>query len=197
MPADDDPLLDKPEWAPAWAPSVDDERSVRRLRWILLVVLAAGLAACIARGADSPDDPSFAGLTESFGTVQVQVQASDGSMRPFCMLLAETPAQRMRGLMEVTDLEGFDGMLFRFPDDSTSSFYMRNTPTPLSIAFIAADGTLVSASDMAPCENRGGCPLYRPAGPYRLAIEVFQGRLPDLGIAPGAIVTDTDTTCSP
>ena len=42
---------------------------------------------------------------------------------------------------------------------------------------------------MAPCEDRDGCPTYQAAGPYRTAIEVFQGDLDDLGITEGATVT--------
>jgi uncharacterized membrane protein (UPF0127 family) len=197
MPFETDDLLDKPSWAPAWAPSADDERSVRWLRWLLVAVFVAGLAACVARGADEPDDPAFAGLTESFGTASIEVRAPDGTVRPLCLLHAESDAERARGLMEVTDLEGFDGMLFRFPTDTTSRFYMRNTPMPLSIAFVAADGTFVSSTDMAPCDDTEGCPLYDATGPYRFAIEVPRGDLPSMGLVAGGVVIDTGTTCAP
>ena len=66
---------------------------------------------------------------------------------------------------------------------------MRNTPTPLSIAWVAADGEVVSIEDMAPCEDREGCPTYSPDGPYRYAIETFQGDLADFGITEAATVT--------
>ncbi len=61
----------------------------------------------------------------------------------WCMLLAATQSQHNRGLMQVTDptLGGYDGMVFRFDgDDRHDRFYMRNTPMPLSIAFIASNG---------------------------------------------------------
>ena len=59
----------------------------------------------------------------------------------WCMLLAATQAQHNRGLMQVTDptLGGYDGMVFRFDTDVKDRFYMRNTPMPLSIAFIASE----------------------------------------------------------
>ena len=98
--------------------------------------------------------------------------------------------------MEVTDLRGYSGMAFLYDEDSTGGFYMRNTPTPLSIAWIDAAGGLVSTADMAPCEDREGCPTYPPAGPYRTAIEVFQGGLDDLGITSGATVT-VGGACAP
>ena len=132
-----------------------------------------------------------------FGETQVRVEAPNRTLE-WCLLLAATEAQRERGLMEVTDpsLGGYDGMLFRFDADTNVRFYMRNTPMPLSIAFIAADGHVVSTADMAPCEDRDGCPLYAAAGPYRIAIEVPQGGLTRLGITPDATVVDEATGCS-
>jgi uncharacterized membrane protein (UPF0127 family) len=86
-------------------------------------------------------------------------------------------------------------MLFRYPAPVTESYYMRNTPTPLSIAYIDGAGHLVSTADMAPCEDVDGCPTYPPAGPFRTAIEVVQGALPLYGILPGATITDDHQTC--
>ena len=74
---------------------------------------------------------------------------------------------------------------------------MRNTPMPLSIAFIDVNGGLVSSTDMEPCPDQEGCPTYPAAGPYRYAIEVLQGRLPDFGIVEGATITPRDGACSP
>jgi uncharacterized membrane protein (UPF0127 family) len=98
--------------------------------------------------------------------------------------------------MEVTDLQGYSGMVFVYEEDVQNAFYMRNTPTPLSIAWIAADGSVVTITDMAPCEDRDGCPIYAPDGPYRYALEVFQGDLPALGITEDSTVA-IGGTCAP
>jgi uncharacterized membrane protein (UPF0127 family) len=100
--------------------------------------------------------------------------------------------------MQVTDpkLGGYDGMLFHYHDDTTENFWMRNTPMPLSIAYVSHDGAIVSTADMAPCGDRDDCPNYPPAGPYRFSIEVPQGRLPALGIVDGATVTELGGSCS-
>jgi uncharacterized protein len=87
------------------------------------------------------------------------------------------------------DLAGFDGMLFRFDADTTSAFYMRNVPVPLSIAWFDAEGRFVSATDMAPCPDQEGCPTYPPPAPYRVALEVLQGGLGRLGIGPGSTMS--------
>jgi uncharacterized membrane protein (UPF0127 family) len=138
------------------------------------------------------DGPFAAGRTQipGFGEVEVRIAPGpDGEPVVLCVLVAETPAQRQRGLMEVTDpdLGGYDGMLFTFDEDSDGGFWMRNTPLPLSIAYLDGDGATVGVADMAPCLDRGAdCPGYPPGAPYRMALEVLQGGLAPLGLAPGS-----------
>ena len=86
-------------------------------------------------------------------------------------------------------LDGHDGMLFVFPADTDVSFYMRDTPLPLSVAWFAADGTFVASADLDPCPDRPGCKLYAPQRSYRTALEVARGDLARLGIGPGSQLT--------
>jgi uncharacterized membrane protein (UPF0127 family) len=179
----------------------------RERRNLILVVLGAavGVAAIVTIvllvTRDNGSGSHASGSTtrtrlDDFGETHVTVETSSDTLA-WCMLLAETEAQRDRGLMQVTDpkLGGYDGMVFRFDTDTDDAFYMRNTPMPLSIAFISSDGDVISTTDMAPCADREGCPLYHAAGPYRTAIEVPQGNLDRLGIASGNKVTDDHRTC--
>ncbi|MBW3614273.1 MAG: DUF192 domain-containing protein [Actinobacteria bacterium] len=163
---------------------------VRPLRWAVIVLLSVGFAACIAKGANQPADPRLVeARIDGFSEIALEVQPGPGQLPSTtvrCALLAATERQRARGLMGVTDLEGYAGMLFRFSVDSQGGFYMRNTPMPLSIAFFASDGRFVSAVDMAPCEDRPDCPIYSAAAPYRYALEVPQGKLGELGVVPGS-----------
>jgi uncharacterized membrane protein (UPF0127 family) len=176
--------------------------SRRKLTLILLgavVGVAVVVTIVLLARRDSGSGPGSATAPtrlDDFGETHVTV-SSPGDTLAWCMLLAETEAQRNRGLMEVTDptLGGHDGMLFRFDADTNDRFYMRNTPMPLSIAFIASNGDVVSTTDMAPCDDVGGCPLYSAAAPYRFAIEVPQGQLRHLGIEAGAKVTDDARSC--
>jgi uncharacterized protein len=124
-----------------------------------------------------------------FGETSFVVRARDGEQRDGCALLAETEAQRRQGLMERTDLGGYDAMVFRFPDETTAPFWMRDTPLPLSVAWFDGTGHFVSATAMAPCTDRDTCPLYHPAGPALIAVEVPRGRLRHLGIAEGSTLT--------
>jgi uncharacterized membrane protein (UPF0127 family) len=186
----------------------------------LLLVLAVGLVvagvwAFVSRGADGPADPELGASVgaipptgsepgdpdrvrlDGFGEVAITVDPGDGTdLLAWCLLAAIDAQQRGRGLMEVTDLQGYSGMVFVYEEDVANGFYMRNTPTPLSIAWVAADGAVVTIADMEPCEDRDGCPSYSPEGPYRYAIETFQGDLDDLGITEGATVT-VGGTCAP
>ena len=96
-------------------------------------------------------------------------------------MVAASAEQRERGLMEVTDLAGYEGMLFVWDDDTRGGFWMRNTPTPLSIAWVDAEGGIVSSADMEPCADSDDCPTYPPDGRYRFALEVPKGELGDDG----------------
>jgi hypothetical protein len=120
-----------------------------------------------------------------FGEVSFKV----GTGPNLCALLARTAAQQARGLMARTDLAGHVGMLFVFPTDTQQTFYMRNTPMPLSIAWFDSGGRFVSATDMTPCADRPDCPNYAAAAAYRYALEVPRGGLPGLGIGSGSTIT--------
>jgi uncharacterized membrane protein (UPF0127 family) len=135
------------------------------------------------------DGPFAEGRTPIPGFAEVEVrivEGPDGEPIIICVLVADTPAQRARGLMEVTDLGGYDGMLFRFETESANGFWMKDTVLPLSIAYLDADGAVVSTADMDPCpEGTARCPSYPAEAPYRMALEVEQGGLAPLGLTGG------------
>ncbi|MDQ4132780.1 MAG: DUF192 domain-containing protein [Actinomycetota bacterium] len=169
-------------------------RRGRALFWGSAALVVVALTAFVLLGANRPADPKLrpAGRTpvSGFGEIGYRIRggpadaASEAAKR--CALLAETSEQHEQGLMGRTDLGGYDGMLFRFPADTFTQFYMKDTLIPLSIAWFNADGFFVSAADMEPCPVDVGCPTYAAAAPYRYALEVAKGGLPGLGIGPGA-----------
>lgn len=184
------------------------------VRWIRVSAAAALLAGCAGDSAGSgstvasvvppqtmsaPSGPTTpAVVPEGFSPVVIKVARPDGTTESYCVWLAETPEQRQQGLMNVTSLGGADGMLFRFNGEQTSSFWMKDTLLPLSIAFYAGDGVYVSATDMEPCAaDVAACPAYSAESPYADALEVPQGRLSTLGIGPESRLTVTGTACSP
>ena len=94
------------------------------------------------------------------------------------MVVADTDAERHQGLREVTDLGAYDGMLFVFPEDITSTFTMADTLIPLDIDWYTVDGIYVSSEEMTPCPEGSDdeCPPYGATGPYRYALETAAGR---------------------
>ena len=176
---------------------------VKALRWAIVALIGIGAVAFIAVGANSPQDPTLRpaegqiSLNRTpfgdFGEVGFRIEggAPAQAAAARCALLAETAAQQSQGLMNRTDIGGYDGMLFDFSSDTTTSFWMKDTPLPLSIAFFDGTGRFVSTADMAPCIHQPSCPTYSATGPYRWALEVPQGALPRLGIGPGTRLVTT------
>jgi uncharacterized membrane protein (UPF0127 family) len=95
--------------------------------------------------------------------------------------VARTDEARERGLMFRQSLDGNEGMLFVFDQPDQQCFWMRNTPLPLSIAFMADDGTVVNIADMAPQTDDAHC--SRKA--VRYALEMKQGWFADHGLTAG------------
>lgn len=85
--------------------------------------------------------------------------------------LARSVEERMSGLMFRTKLLDGQGMFFIFPNDRVLSFWMKNTLIPLSIAFIAKDGTIAEIHDMEPGQLRS----VQSGRSLRYALEVPQG----------------------
>ncbi|MBB5217248.1 DUF192 domain-containing protein [Parapusillimonas granuli] len=98
--------------------------------------------------------------------------------------VAATDASRARGLMGRPSLPPDHGMLFVFDAPSTTCFWMKNTPLPLSIAFIDEDGIILNLEDMRPFDESSHC----PAAPFRYALEMEQGWFKSNQVAPGARV---------
>lgn len=95
--------------------------------------------------------------------------------------VANTEATRRVGLMFRKELSGNDGMLFVFEQPDLQCFWMHNTLLPLSIAFIADDGTIVNIEDMAPQTEDPHCAKK----PVRYALEMAQGWFEQHGIKTG------------
>lgn len=193
---------------------------VALLGWFVVLVLLSGIGALLAVGANTPEDPRLApvgalppagtsppvGMSTpgrvpgEFGEVAFRITPAAGAGLPatteHCALLAETEQQHQKGLMGRRDLGGYDAMVFRFAGDTSGSFYMRNVPIPLSIAWFDSSGRLVSTAEMEPCPDREGCPQYFATSPYRFALEVEKGGLGRLGVAPNAVL-ELGGDCSP
>ncbi len=155
----------------------------------LLVLL---LASCGSSGTGSSGTgasgtgASASPVAETTGTASelrtVTIDSSGGKVE-LRVEIADDPAEQTRGLMGRTALGEDRGMLFVYPDEEVLSFWMKNTLIPLSIAFIASDGTIVDLQDMKPLDDDP--PHYVSAEPARYALEVNKGYFEKHGIKVG------------
>jgi uncharacterized membrane protein (UPF0127 family) len=99
--------------------------------------------------------------------------------------VANTESTRRMGLMHRKSLPTNAGMLFVFESPETQCFWMRNTPLPLSIAFIADNGSIVNIADMAPFSDDTHC----SAAAVRYALEMEQGWFASRGVIAGQHIT--------
>ncbi len=96
--------------------------------------------------------------------------------------LAISGEQQATGMMFRKEMGTNDGMLFVNDDSSVRCFWMRNTLIPLTIAFIADDGTIVNLADMDAQSDQSHC----SAKPVRYALEMNRGWFAKRGIKAGA-----------
>lgn len=92
------------------------------------------------------------------------------------MAVANDPAERRQGLMGVDDLGDLDGMLFQFPTEAISGFWMKDTLMALDIAFFGDDMGLVDSLSMVPC-SPDSCLSYVADAPFSWALETPAGSL--------------------
>jgi hypothetical protein len=95
--------------------------------------------------------------------------------------VAATPEQRSTGLMFRREMPPSEGMLFVFEQAAVQCFWMKNTPLPLTAAFVADDGTIVNLADMKPQTTDSHCSTQ----PVRYVLEMNQGWFGKKGIKAG------------
>ena len=127
------------------------------MKLLALAAVLAGLAAAPAL------DRGTATITTRTGAkVVVDVQ------------IADTSAERQRGLMYRRSLPARSGMVFAYAQATRGGYWMKNTLIPLDIAFYDRRGRILRILTMTPC-RRDPCRIYDPRVTYRGALEVNAG----------------------
>lgn len=98
------------------------------------------------------------------------------------MEIARSPEEQARGLMFRHSMPEDHGMLFPFPEPRQASFWMKNTPLPLSIAYISPDGIILEIYDLHPYHLE---PVVSQSPTVAYALEVHRGWFRRHDIAPG------------
>jgi uncharacterized protein len=131
---------------------------------IIVVLMAFALSAC----------------AKPLAKVTVTIAGQDLTVE-----VARTEAEKEHGLMGRKNLGPRDGMIFVFDKDDHLTFWMKDTPTALSIAFISAEGKILEIKDMEPFSLQ----IIRSRLAARYALEMRKGAFAALGIVEGTMVT--------
>jgi uncharacterized membrane protein (UPF0127 family) len=171
-----------------------------------VAVLAWALASAAGLVGGGTDDPTMVAggrapaTTAAPGdrprTVTYRLEPAGGRPVTVRLEVAADPDTRARGLMDRTEVPEGTGMVFLYPEDVAEAYWMKDTLVPLSIAFVAADGRVVSVAEMTPCKA-DPCPSYPPAGPYRYAVELPAGAFAAAGVGEGDRVVPMDPAALP
>jgi uncharacterized membrane protein (UPF0127 family) len=102
--------------------------------------------------------------------------------------IADEPAERGSGLMEVEDLGALDGMLFVYDVEAQATFFMLNTLIPLDVWWFDGDGILIGTAGMDPCPFEP-CVSYGSPGPVRWVLETPLG---DFDFEMGSLLSNVE-----
>ena len=103
----------------------------------------------------------------------------------FTVEIANTDAERERGLMFRVHMAADHGMLFVFPDEQPRYFWMKNTLIPLDIIFFDAHKRLINVSADTPRCKADPCPTYASSAPAKYVLELNAGMAAKLGLKAG------------
>ncbi|MGH2555695.1 MAG: DUF192 domain-containing protein [Actinomycetota bacterium] len=150
-----------------------------RRRALPLLALSMLVAACSSGDHQRLLPRGTLQVTTASGTVTLNVEvAGNGRARTI-------------GLMNRPRLAPDAGMVFLFTRPVSSSFWMKDTLIPLSIAFWDGSGRILRILDMEPC-RADPCPFYSPDVTYVGAVEANVGWFTDHGVRPGDRVALSD-----
>ena len=112
----------------------------------------------------------------------IDIRGPGGVVR-FALEIADTPAERAKGLMFREHLDERAGMLFLFDPPREVAFWMRNTPLPLDLIFLMPSGRVARVGADAVPFSDAAIPSNAVVS---AVLEVNAGLAARFGIAPGA-----------
>lgn len=114
---------------------------------------------------------------------RVTLQLGNSSLN---LEVADDEVSRARGLMFRKLLKPNEGMLFVFPRAQQVSFWMKNTPLVLSIAYIAPGGRIIEIHDLDAMSERS---IMSSSHNIAYALEVTRGWFGEHGVLPGDVIS--------
>ncbi len=101
------------------------------------------------------------------------------------VLVAADDDSRGQGLMFVRDLGKADGMLFVYDGPQIANFWMKNTPIPLTLAYVDEEGIISQIEYLEPYDT---VTPHLSKGEILWAIEMERGWLRERGLGVGSKV---------
>jgi uncharacterized membrane protein (UPF0127 family) len=145
-------------------------------RLVATAMLALALAGC-GSGKTAGAAPAGKGPSDHF-TISV-------GGHPAWLQLAVLGPEQEHGLMQRPDLGKDEGMIFIYAAPQKQSYWMRNCPEALDIAFATQDGVIAEIYPMYPFDER---PVQSRSDQIKFAVEMLQGWFSANGVRPGAVV---------
>ncbi len=125
---------------------------------------------------------SCANNNEGLEKQMLTITKTDGTTITLDAEIARTEEEKNFGYMERENIPEGTGMLFVFERDQIMNFWMKNTPTALTIAYIDSRGTIREMYDMTPFSLAGVTGTVS----CRYALEVPKGWFMKNGIEVGS-----------
>jgi hypothetical protein len=135
-------------------------------------LLVFGLAGC---GAGKPADQPLKTVWDHF---PIAVGGHAASLQ-----VAILQAEQEHGLMQRPDLGRDEGMIFVFPAPQRQSFWMKNTPEALDIAYLDRDGVIMEVYPLLPFDERS---VTSRSDRVQYVVEMPRGWFEANGVRPGA-----------
>ncbi len=132
-----------------------------------LTTAAVAALLLYATGANAQQAFKVTKLSAGMHTIKAEVAAND--------------AQRQQGLMNRDNMAPNAGMVFVFDQPSKQCMWMKNTPLPLSVAFLDEQGKVINIEDMQPKTLESHCSSKLA----KFALEMNLGWFKQRNIKPG------------
>ncbi len=153
--------------------------------WLLAafrhVLVIAALAVASPVSAGSALAQQAAGVPMRLPAETMAIVTAQGRFE-FDVEIADETEEQQRGLMFRTDLPPRRGMLFDFGQTRMVTMWMRNTPLPLDMVFIRADGTVANVAERTTPFSDD---IVASGEPVAYVLELNGGVARMIGVKPG------------
>ena len=143
-----------------------------------------GFATALTAATSFAQDPRPDELLD-YGPPEALVIDTESGELAFEVEVADTLPEQAQGMMWRESVPEMTGMLFEFEEPKVATIWMKNTPVPLDILFVRANGRILKIEHSAqPYKLRSAS----SEAPVAAVVELAGGASEELGILPGDLV---------